>query len=208
MQSKKGSLADHHLFKRVKGFKEFETGTRAFIDVAALAQFGRKRGPEIAKIIDDLGVGNLKSLVFYSGFAGRAERSVAEFDTEGPRKGILGLVGGKPFTLADVPPLPNDTVSWSMTNFDFAGLYDLAVPIAEQVLKLASPDDVPKVKQILEQIDTALGVKLRLLQLAGRGPIHAGPDVSLQSERRREAPRRARPGNQGSGPDARRRRGD
>lgn len=178
MQSKKGSLADSALFRRVKQFKQFETGTRAFIDVAALAKFGKARGPEVAKIIDDLGLSGLKSLVFYSGFAGRAERSLVEIDVSGPRKGLLNLVGGKPFTLDDAPPLPDDVVSWSMTNLDLAALHDVGVQAAEQIAKLAAPDAAAQVKEVLQRIDTALGVNVRqdlLGNLGGQVVFYSSP---------------------------------
>ena len=37
---------------------------------------------------------------------------------------LLLVFAGKPFTLADLPPLPPDVVSWSMTNFDTGAFYD------------------------------------------------------------------------------------
>jgi hypothetical protein len=154
-------LTGNPLFKKVQSFNQFETGARAFLDVAAIAKIARTRGADVAKLIEDLGLDNLRSLTFYSGFDGEAERGLTELDVEGPRKGLLRLTTGKTFKLADVPPIPDDVVSWSMTNFDTVTLYDVGVKTAEHIVKLVSPDDLPKVKEILDQADKLVGVNIR-----------------------------------------------
>ncbi len=154
-------LTDSPLFKRIAGFNKFETSARAFVDVAAFVKMGGKRNKEVAKLLDDLGLNGLRSLVMYSGFEGRAERGLIEWDMPGPRKGLLTLLTGKPFKLGDVPPLPPDVVSWTMTNFDAAAFYDTAYRAAEQIVGLVSPDDVPKIKEFTKQANDLLGVDLR-----------------------------------------------
>jgi hypothetical protein len=79
----------------------------------------------------------------------------------GPRKGLLKLAAGKPFTLADVPPIPDDATSWSMTNFDAGTFYDVAVPALEQVIHIVSPDDAKKLPEGLKMLDELLGISLR-----------------------------------------------
>lgn len=162
-------LSGSPLFKRVQGFKQFETGARAYVDVAALVQIARTRDKDVARLIDDLGLDGLRSLVFYSGFEGLAERSLAELDIPGPRKGALRLLAGKPFKMADVPPLPPDAVSWSMTNFDAAIAYDIGIQATEGVVRLVSPESLPQFKDALKQIDTVLGIDLRKDLLAALG---------------------------------------
>jgi hypothetical protein len=154
-------LTEQALFQRVAAFKKFETNARAFVDVAALVQVGAKSRKGVAKLLDDLGVMELRSLVLYSGFEGRSERGLIEFDMPVRRKGLLTLLGGKPFQLSDVPPLPPDVVAWSMSNLDTAALYDTAYKAAEQIVGLISPDDLPKVKEFAKQAKRLLGVDLR-----------------------------------------------
>jgi hypothetical protein len=158
---KREVLTGSPLFRRLAGFKKFETNSRAFVDMAALVKLGSKRGKEVAKLLDDLGLRGLRSLVLYSGFDGRAERGLIEWDMPGPRKGLLTLLNGKPFKLGDVPPLPPDVVSWTMTNFDLAAFYDTAYRAAEQIVGLVSPDDLPKVKEFIKQANELLGVDVR-----------------------------------------------
>jgi hypothetical protein len=162
-------LTEHALFKKVRDFKEFETGTRGFLDVAGLFKVARGRGKDVEKLLTDLGLDGLRGVTFCSGFDGPAARSVVEIDMPGPRKGLLRLAAGKPFTLADVPPVPDDAASWSMTNFDAGAFYDLAVPALEQVVRLVSPDDAKEVAAALKAIDDALGIDLRKDLLAALG---------------------------------------
>jgi len=154
-------LSESPLFKRIAGFNKFETSARAFVDVASFVKMGAKRNKEVGKILEDLGLNGLRSLVMYSGFEGRAERGLIEWDMPGPRKGLLTLLSGKPFKLGDVPPLPPDVVSWTMTNLDTASFYDTAYRATEQIVRLVSPDDVPKIKEVVKQANDLLGVDLR-----------------------------------------------
>lgn len=174
----RSSLTGQPLFERISAFKKFETDARAFVDLAAFAQMGAKRGKEVAKLLDDLGLMGLRSVVAYSGFDGRAERGLMEWDMSGPRKGLLALFGGKPFQLGDVPPLPPDVVSWSMSNFDAASFYDTAYKAAEQIVGLISPDEVPQIKAFAKQANDLLGVDLRkdlLGSLGDRFATYASP---------------------------------
>ena len=145
----KGDRLDANpLFKRLKAFDKFETSARAFVDANSFVKLAGTRGKELDKLMKDLGLDGLKSLVFYSGFDGEAERGLVEWDAPGPRKGLLTLLNGKPFTLADLPPLPPDAISWSMTNFDTGNFYDTALQAAEDVAAVAAPDQVQNIKQL------------------------------------------------------------
>jgi hypothetical protein len=159
--SRERTLTDQSLFQRVATFKKFETNARAFVDVSAFIKMKVPRGKEVSKLLDDLGVAGLRSLVLYSGFEGRAKRGLIEWDMSGPRKGLMTLLSGKPFRLSDVPPLPPDVVNWSMSNLDTAALYDTAYKAAEQIVKLVSPEDLPKIKEFTKQVNDLLGVDLR-----------------------------------------------
>lgn len=158
---KEDRLSDTPLFKRVAGFKEFETGTRAFVDLAALARVAGARNKDVARLSADLGGDAVKSLVLYSGFDGPVEHGLLELDFAGPRQGLLRLLDGKPFRLGDVPPLPADTAGWTMTHFDPTVAYDEGVRAAEAVVGTFSPGDLPKLKEGRKALDEALGVNLR-----------------------------------------------
>ncbi len=169
MDKSQRRLAETALFKKVRDFKEFETGTRAFVDAAALVKVAVTRGKDVEKLLTDLGLDGLRGVTFCSGFDGPAARGVVEIDMPGPRKGLLRLAAGKPFTMADVPPIPDDAAGWSMTNFDAAAFYDLAVPAAGTD---RPPDHAGRRKEISEAIkliDDTLGISLRKDLLASLG---------------------------------------
>lgn len=158
---KRARLADHRLYKKIKSFNQFTTSARGFVDITSLVNLARTRGPEVARLIEELGVEGLKSMVLYSGFAGDAERGLLELEMPGPRKGVLGLFRGKSFTLGDVPPLPPDVVSWSMASVDAGTFYDVALQTAEAVTRVLSPDKVGAVKGFATLANVALGIDLR-----------------------------------------------
>lgn len=158
---KHARLTDSPLYKKVRGFKEFETAARAYIDVAALGKLAGSLHKDAKKLIDELGLNGLKSITFQSGFEGNSERSLTELDLSGGRKGLLSLLAGKPFTLADVPPLPPDVISWSMMSFDTSAYYDTIYKAVETVTGIVAPDELARVKEFLKQADTALGIDIR-----------------------------------------------
>ena len=166
---KRTRLTDNPLFQRVKGFKQFTTSARGFVDVSALVTLGSTRGPEVAKLLNELGLTGLKSIVLHSGYAGDAQRDLVEMDMPGPRKGLLGLFRGRHFKLADVPPLPPDVVSWSMTSLDLADLYDVALQTAEAITAVFSPKDVANIKGFTTLAGVLLGVDVRKDLLPGLG---------------------------------------
>jgi hypothetical protein len=154
-------LTSNPLYKRVSEFKTFRTSARAFINIGPFVQLGSKHSKEAAKLISDLGVDGIKSVVFYSGFEGKAERGLIEVDIPGPRKGALALFKGKPFRLEDLPAIPPDAVSWTMTNLDVGVIYDVVLRTAENVAGMVGPDEVKNVREFYKQVNDVLGVDLR-----------------------------------------------
>lgn len=154
-------LHQQPLFQQVQGFKQFETGTRGFVELGGLVQLGRSRGKEVAALIDDLGISGLRSLTFYSGFDGPAERSLIELHIPGPRKGLLKLAGTKAFKLTDLPAMPPDVTNFSATNLDWTALFDVSKGAAEGVLKIIAPDEAKQVSPFIEQANQFLGINLR-----------------------------------------------
>ncbi len=161
MTGQEPRLTENPLFKKVQGFDQFETGARAFVDVAAFVKLAKSRGKEVSKLITDLGLDGLKSWTFHSGFDGEVERSLSELHIPGPRRGVLRMVSGKPFKLSDLPLVPPDAGSWSATNFDAGILYDAGLQAVEGLAALFSADALLTIKETLKQVDLALGINLR-----------------------------------------------
>lgn len=171
-------LASNALFQRVRGFNQFETAGRAFIDVEGLIKQAKTRGDDVGKLLNDLGLEGVRNLVLYSGFDGDADRGLIEGELTGERKGLVKMLDGKPFRLADAPPMPHDLTSWSMTRFEAATFYDVALLTAENIMRLAAADELPKVREFAKQADELLDVDLRnelLASLGDRFAMYSSP---------------------------------
>jgi hypothetical protein len=169
LENKEARLSGQPLLKKVQGFMGFETSARGFVDVAALIKLAKSRDKAVAGIIDELGLDGLRSLTFYSGFDGLYERSLTEWEMPGPRQGALKLLTGNTFRLADVPPLPPDIAGWSMTNFNSAVTYDVALKAIEGIVRLVQPEALPKINEVQQHVRTVLGIDLRNDLLANLG---------------------------------------
>jgi hypothetical protein len=182
LQTSGPRLVDSPLFKRVQGFKRFETGARAFADLAALVHVAEGRGDHARKFIKGLGLDGLKTWTFQSGFDGDAERTLYELEAPGPRTGLLRMLQSDRFKLTDVPPLPTDAVSWSVTNFDATVFYDAVLQAAESVIAIVAPDSLPAIRGFVEQIDLVLGISLRndlLGSLGNRFALYNSPGEGI-----------------------------
>jgi hypothetical protein len=156
----KTKLTDRSLYKQVRGFEEFSTWARGFVDLTHLGKVVRARGANAARLVDDLGLDSLKSLTFYSGFDGPAELGVVELHLAGPRKGLLRILGKQKFTLADLPPLPQDITSFSADNLELSEIYPAVVQTVEAVVRLLMPEKLKDVQSALQEADAKLGLKI------------------------------------------------
>ncbi len=163
------TLAGNARYKEVAGFKEFPTWCRGYLDFAGLTKVVKTISPDVSKLIDELGLDGIRSLTFYSGFDGPAERGLVELSTPGPRKGLLKLASQKTVKLADLPPLPTDLTSFSISSIDLAGMYDVLVPTVEAAVKIFAPNEADKVKEFIKQAEGIVGVKFRDDLLASLG---------------------------------------
>ncbi|MCI0380523.1 MAG: hypothetical protein L0215_23295, partial [Gemmataceae bacterium] len=154
----KGGFATSATYKKLAGFKEFETWGRAYVDIPSLLKTIGGLAPQAEQIIGDLGLKGLGGVTFQSGFDGPAERSILEIETPGPRKGLLALLNRKTFTLADLPPLPNDLTSISASNFNPKNLFEGIITIAETAVGVFAPGF--DLREGIKQVEGILGVKL------------------------------------------------
>lgn len=161
LKKSKKDFTSNPLYLELKEFKEFATWADGFVDVAGLAKVAGEAGPDVARLVDDLGVKGLKSIKFHSGFDGPAEHSVLLFDIPGPRKGLLKLANQRKINLADLPPMPADLSYFSASNLDLAALYESVLIAIEGAVRIFVPDQANMVKQGIQNVEGAIGVKLR-----------------------------------------------
>lgn len=124
----KGGILNHPLYRRTLKTGDFESVARGFVDTAAVIQLAvRLAGPlvpDLARKLQAIGVSNLQSVVFSSGFKGKESRALYEIDLPGERRGLAKILKAKPIALADLPPLPPDVSRFSLLRIDPSGAYD------------------------------------------------------------------------------------
>jgi hypothetical protein len=158
--TKKKGITERPLYRQTHDFKEFKTWARGYIDLASLTKVIGGFRPEAAKLIDELGLDSLKSLTFHAGFDGPAELGVVELDVAGPRKGLLRLMSKDRFTLADLPPMPEDIKSFSADSLEISQLYPVLVQAVESVVRVFAPDQAQQVKNAVQQAEQTIGVNI------------------------------------------------
>jgi hypothetical protein len=161
IDAKKTGLAKNALYQRVSKFSEFQTASRGYIDVSGLLKVVDDVHPAAPKIIDELGLRGLKSVVMVSGFDGPAERSVVEADITSPRTGLLSLAGTKKISLKDLPVLPDDLTTMSAGSANLSQSYDVITKLIMGVLSIAAPNEVDNVKQAIKAFEGAVGVDIQ-----------------------------------------------
>jgi hypothetical protein len=161
VDSRKTGIASNPLYQKVRDFKEFTTSTRGYVDVAGLVTVVEGLSPEVAKLIDSLGVKGLKNLTVLSGYDGTGFRDLLDVDIPGPRKGLLSLVSSKKLTLKDLPPLPSDATSFSASTMEVEKTYDALLDIVQSAVAIFAPEHAENVKPGLQAIEQVLGINFR-----------------------------------------------
>jgi hypothetical protein len=158
----RGNITAMPLYRETINFKAYETSARGFIDLKGLLAVLRKLGPEAQKIVDDLGLAGLQSLTFQFGYEGKAQRSTFSLNLAPELKGLLALVGTpRPLDLKELPGVPPDATTVSMSRFDLATLYDAALLTTEVIVRTFYPQDEPKLRDGLKELQQMLGVDIR-----------------------------------------------
>jgi hypothetical protein len=175
LQEKGPRLAENPLFQRVRGFKEFETGIRGFIDVASLVKLVGTV-PGMAQISDAWGLPGFKSLVLHMGYDGEFTRTLAELDMPSPRKGIMRVFGGRPFSLADLPAVAPDAQQLIMFNLNPTEVFEA---VGQTMASIPGGQGGGTAFQdFVKSINDALDINLRtdfLDALGDRTAIYASP---------------------------------
>ena len=130
-----GGITGHPLFARCQKTGDFTRITRGFIDTGKMVKLAKDLAgpfvPGLRERLDGTGLGNLKAVVFASGFSGKESRALYEFDLPGERKGIAKVLKNVPLGLADLPPMPPDVSRFSALRLDPAAAYDASLSVGE-----------------------------------------------------------------------------
>src|SRR5204863_6153832 len=106
----RGGVTNHPLFARCSAKPAFTSVARGFADTGRVISLVKSLAgpfvPGLNQRIDDLGLGNLKAILFNCGYDGKEFRAVWELDLPGERKGLAKVLKRDPIGLADLPPMP------------------------------------------------------------------------------------------------------
>ncbi|MGE0379165.1 MAG: DUF1559 domain-containing protein, partial [Planctomycetaceae bacterium] len=105
-------------------------------------------------------------------FKGRALWSEIDIDAPGPRRGLLSLSDQQAFTLADLPPLPAGSSSFSASSFDWGMAYDRLLEIAHEAENLLPPELHGQIDGAIAQANGILGFDLKADLLDPIGNVH------------------------------------
>lgn len=166
--SQKEGLTSQPLLKKATAFKDFETSIRGFVDVAAVLALLPKENGEAAKVIEKLGLRGIRSVTLQHGFDGQAVRSLIAVNMPGPRQGLARLAGAEPFSLDDLPPLPQDLSGFTALRLDLAALYDGTIELLDGFLP---PPQARELKSGIAALNQALGIDLRQDLLGALGSL-------------------------------------
>jgi hypothetical protein len=134
----KDGLTGNQLFQRCCKNPGYESITRGFVDTARVVSVAKSLAgpfvPGLSQRLDDLGFGNLKAIVFNSGFDGKESRATYDFDLPGERKGLAKVIKQQPLGLKDLPPLPPDVSRFSAMRIDPAAAYEAGISAIETLM--------------------------------------------------------------------------
>jgi hypothetical protein len=160
IDGKKTGLANHPLYQKVLGFKEFPTCTRGYFDMTSVLNLAAdiQAGPiAIGPIINELGLKGIKHTTFFSGFDGLAERSIVDVEMAETRTGLLKLTSQKKISLKDLPVLPSDVTGFSASSVNLSNSYGVITQTAEGIIKVAAPDQLENIKAQIKAIEGVIG---------------------------------------------------
>jgi prepilin-type processing-associated H-X9-DG protein len=133
-----------------------------------------KRTFMIAEVLQILGLDGMQSYVAQAGFDDTRCWSESQLAHNGPRRGLLTLWNGAPFTLKDLPPLPESSASFYVGSVDWSQFHEA---IWESALQLADKFGPPDAREGLirdrAKFEDRLGFRIKEDLLDTLGPWHA-----------------------------------
>lgn len=135
----KGGLTKHPLFARSQKAGEFEAVARGYVDAGSVVGLAKRLAgpfvPGLADKVDAVGLGNLKAVVFSSGFSGKESRALYEFDLPGERRGLARVLKSTPVKADDLPPLPPDVSRFSLLRVDYTAGFDAGLTVIDALVQ-------------------------------------------------------------------------
>eukprot|EP00913_Durusdinium_trenchii_P008770 g8236.t1 len=161
-EGKRKNLAGAKLYRRVAGFRGYETIAHGFFNVAETLKIVEKAIPPAKGIVRMLGIDGLKDVSFHLGFEGRMQRSTVFIGMPGERKGLLKLFAPKTgFNLKKLPYLPPDSVAVTASGVDFPLAYDEILKTVKLIAAFTNPTAQKDFESALAGFEKSIGISLK-----------------------------------------------
>lgn len=149
------------------GKADFTVATVTWFDLGKLrSMFGKMPVPgtrtpnnpaSVNDVLGVVGLDNVGAIVSRSGYKGKATHSHTVLESTGKKSGLLTLIGGKPISLKDLPPLPSQLRGFYACNADMSKSYKAVTDIIRNAAKLGPPAAAAQVEGIFDQIPAIIG---------------------------------------------------
>ena len=164
-----------------------EATTVAWFDMqTVVGVFGGFPLPETDKTANDLlkvlGLHNVQTLAFHTGYKGPALWSEAHVDVDGERTGLLALASDKTFSLKDLPPLPAGNLGFTASRVDMADMWDRTWKVANDFIAMSPPDMQEELGGGQEKVERVLGFNPKTALFEPLGDlvcVYTDPDQGL-----------------------------
>lgn len=169
---KRKSLAGDSHWTQLRGFQEYETYARGYVDTARLQRILTMWVSAARPILSQLGVDGLSRVSLHLGFEGPYQRSTMVLTTNGERRGVLQLLTDVPsLDVARLPPLPPDASTVATVRIEPQKAYRY---FRETVEKLIPADEWETFQKEVTEFESALGGEAMKKALAALGSTVVG----------------------------------
>ena len=148
------NLLDSPIYKRLAGFKDYETLSQGFVDPQAFLALMAKANDfdDLPKFVAGIGLGSVRQLFWHTGVEGRNQRYTVELLAPGKRHGVLKMFsgGGELFDGCWPGFLPPDANQVHAFKINLNGFYDEFRNTALATAQLMGGDNAAKAAHALD----------------------------------------------------------
>ncbi|MEZ6056809.1 MAG: DUF1559 domain-containing protein [Planctomycetaceae bacterium] len=191
-EGKTPNITQHRLWDEyVTKQRDFEVTGQGWVDVAGIQKLvggipipregfdGSAPPVLVSDVLKMVGIDGLNAVVSQSGYKGEALWSETWIDAPAPRRRLLSLSDGRPMTMADLPPLPVGTTTFSAGRIQPTAAFDVILEIAHDAEKLI-PEADGEVDAFIAKVREELGMNVRDELIDSLGNIICGYDDNRQ----------------------------
>ncbi|RMG36610.1 MAG: DUF1559 domain-containing protein, partial [Planctomycetota bacterium] len=179
------NITSDGLWAKVRQQRGFEVTTACWLNLETLAkQFGPMPLPlpprpnsgapvTVADVLRALRVDNVRSITTAMGYKGKAIWTETTIDVPGEKRGLLALLGERPLSESDFPPLPAGASSLLVSRLDWSRGASEVLEIVRSVAGIASPDGEQQFERQLRSLNDALQFDLKTELFGALGDVTA-----------------------------------